>query len=63
MKNGAGTDKADAWNDLSRDPGVISKMLDGKRVGKDGVHGCAEADEEIGAQSGRAMFQLTLQSD
>jgi hypothetical protein len=63
MEDRAGSDKADPRNDLCRDASVISEVLDRECIGEQGVHRCTEADEEIGAQSGWAMFQLTFQSD
>jgi hypothetical protein len=63
MENRTGADETDSWNNLGGDAGMISNVLDGECVGKDGVHRGAEADKEIGSQSGWAMLELTLQSD
>jgi len=56
-----GSDKADPWNDLSRNTGVISDMLDREFIREERVHGRTEADEEIGTQPGWPMLELALQ--
>jgi len=63
VNDGAGANEADPGNDLCRNPGVIASVLACQLVGKQGEHGGTHADEQVGAQSGRAMFRLALQTN
>jgi hypothetical protein len=63
VQNGAGSDKADARNDLCRDAGVVSEVLDRQRIRKQCEHCRTEADKEVRAQPGGPVFELALQSD
>jgi hypothetical protein len=63
MKNGTGSDKANARDDLCRNASVISDVLDGEFIREQRVHSCAEADEKISAKAGWPVLKLALQSD
>ena len=61
MKNRASTNEADTRNDLRRNACVITGVQDSKLVRQQGKHGCAHADEKVGAQAGGAVLGLALQ--
>src|ERR1700690_4658645 len=63
MKDGAGSNEPNSRDNLGRNAGVISDVLNRKFIRKESKHRGTKADEEIGAQSGWPMLQLAFQSD
>src|SRR5581483_1483378 len=62
VNNGPCADETDAGNDLGRDAGRVGGYACQSR-GEQSEHGCAKADEHVGAKSSRTVVQLTLKTD
>src|SRR4029077_130936 len=63
VKDGAGSDEADAGNDLRRDACVVAQELDRQRIREQGIHRGADADKEIRTQPRGTALEFALQSD